>query len=215
MSYDVKEVKDAGDGHWHAIVNRVGGVDDDYLTTRHGPCPRCGGTDRWRVFNDFAHTGGAMCNQCGKFADGVALIMWLLGIGFPDALEKIGVFLGVKPKTKKTKQKGGKRKWTPDEQLEFIQWSDQLAALWCLKKKPATPEAIKQLGGRMARYQGRHTVIAFPVTAEGRQQGWIVYNATGGTLPYKDGEKVEHLKVKVVSGSEKGFVRTDDEGVAK
>lgn len=56
------------------------------------------------------------------------------------------------------------------------------------------------------------TVSAFPVSSDGKPGGWIVYNATGGTLPYKSGETVEHLKVKTVSGSKHGFVRTDLSG---
>ena len=211
MSYDVKQVKAAAEGRWSEIVNRLAGVDARFLRPRHGPCPRCGGTDRWRVFGDFEKTGGGVCNQCGKFADGIDLMKWLLGINFSEALAKVGEFLGMQPQATRSsaRGRGGQRpQQTPDEQLEFIEWSDQLAAHWCQKKKPATPEGLKRLGARMARYQGRHTVIALPVVGQGQRQGWIVYNASGGTLPHKEDGIVEHLKVKNVSGTNKGFVIT-------
>ena len=35
----------------------------------HGPCPDCGGTDRFRAFDDVNDSGGLLCNQCGKRSD--------------------------------------------------------------------------------------------------------------------------------------------------
>jgi hypothetical protein len=54
-----------------------------------------GGTDGFRVFRDVAHTGGGICNSCGAFADGFALLRWLTGWTFPVALEAVGVSLGL------------------------------------------------------------------------------------------------------------------------
>jgi hypothetical protein len=98
--YNLASVKADAAHHWPAIINRVAGIDDDYLTTEHGRCPKCDGghtTDRWRVFGDFEETGGAVCNQCGKFGDGFALLQWYLGIGFPEAVRLVAEFLGTKP----------------------------------------------------------------------------------------------------------------------
>lgn len=97
--YDLRAVKSEATYHWPAIINRVAGIGDDYLTTAHGPCPKCGGNDRWRVFDDFDQTGGAICNQCGKFGDGLAVIQWHLGIGFPEAMRRVAEFLGTAPET--------------------------------------------------------------------------------------------------------------------
>lgn len=48
---------------------------------KHGPCPVHGGLndDAFRVFEDFAESGGAVCNTCGKFGTGFQLLMWLHG----------------------------------------------------------------------------------------------------------------------------------------
>ncbi len=62
-------------------------------------CPKCGGDDRWRGFEDFAETGGAICNQCGKgkngggMADGFSVLEWFHGWSFPETLRKVADYL--------------------------------------------------------------------------------------------------------------------------
>ncbi len=106
--YNLDDVKADALGHWSPIIERVAGVGDDHLSTVHGPCPKCGGTDRWRVFDDFEQTGGAICNQCGKFGDGVAVVMWMLGVPFLEAVRRVAEFLGTAPEgTTRGKGSGG------------------------------------------------------------------------------------------------------------
>jgi putative DNA primase/helicase len=57
-------------GRWHEILSRLG-VDTQFLRNRHGPCPICGGKDRFR-FDDRNGTGSYFCNGCGP---GVGLIL--------------------------------------------------------------------------------------------------------------------------------------------
>ena len=47
------------------------GVDARFLTGRHGPCPVCGGTDRFR-WDDKDGTGSFFCSGCGP-GDGFML----------------------------------------------------------------------------------------------------------------------------------------------
>ena len=61
---------------------------------RHGPCPKHGGKDGFRLFDD--GTGGAVCNTCGTFGDGFALLQWSLGISFPQARDRLAAYLGIK-----------------------------------------------------------------------------------------------------------------------
>jgi len=54
-----------------------------------GPCPKCGGTDRFHVKADWAY-----CNQCwpydnGKAHDAIAFVAWLDGCGFVEACHKL------------------------------------------------------------------------------------------------------------------------------
>ena len=62
---------------------------------RHVPCPVHGGQDGFRLFPDAAQSGGGICNSCGAKPDGFALLMWLKGWGFPEALAAVAGVLGL------------------------------------------------------------------------------------------------------------------------
>ena len=49
-------------GRWRAILPRVG-IGLEFLTRKNGPCPLCGGKDRWR-FLDYEGSGMWVCNRC-------------------------------------------------------------------------------------------------------------------------------------------------------
>jgi putative DNA primase/helicase len=50
-------------GRWPDILSRLG-IDPEFLCNRHGPCPVCGGVDRFR-FDDREGRGSWICNRCG------------------------------------------------------------------------------------------------------------------------------------------------------
>ena len=83
---DVATVKAAAAGRWSDLLQRAG-VAPDLLDGRHHPCPKCGGTDRFRVVDLGA--GACLCGKCfrDRNGDGLAAVMWLLGLDFKDALE--------------------------------------------------------------------------------------------------------------------------------
>ncbi len=62
---------------------------------RHVPCPVHGGCDGFRLFNDAKSTGGGVCNTCGIFHDGFALLAWIKGWSFSRSVEEIGHVLGI------------------------------------------------------------------------------------------------------------------------
>ncbi len=196
---DVNDIKSAARGHWATILNRVAHISDDYITTDHVPCPRCGGTKPWRVYDDFAETGGALCNHCGKWGDGFGVIGWFLGVKFEEALALVADHLGIKPSDKPKRLPGVKISRpriikaieTKASDIAPIAWNDMQVALWCRTKKPITPDALKACGAYVARYKGKYTVIAIPCG-----KNWTLYNITGGTLP---GAEKEWVKVKNVN----------------
>jgi DNA primase len=51
-----------------------------------GPCPFCGGKDRFRAWPLEGRTGAFWCRSCGKHGDGLQLIRDLQGLTFPEAL---------------------------------------------------------------------------------------------------------------------------------
>ncbi|KAA6183703.1 hypothetical protein F2Q65_14780 [Thiohalocapsa marina] len=59
----------------------------------HGPRPGSHRGDGFRLFADVDATGGGICATCGAFPDGLALLQWLFGWSFPEALRQTaGVF---------------------------------------------------------------------------------------------------------------------------
>jgi P4 family phage/plasmid primase-like protien len=215
MGIDVKTAKAAASGRWHEIADRVLGISDDFLSAKHGPCPKCGGTDRWRVFDDFRETGGAVCNQCGKFGDGFEVARWFRSWGLDEAITRVCDHLGVVD-SKKPKASPGKSspktkapvKRSFDE-LEFIPWRDRQFAMWAATKRPITKEGVILAGGQFAKYRGL-TVLAIPIQGrDGTPSGYAIYNATGGTIDYRPEKDapVEKLKVKVIGAAkESGWI---------
>src|SRR5215467_14624886 len=58
-------------GRWREILPLFG-IDSRFLKNKHGPCPLCGGKDRFR-FDDKNGEGTYYCNQCGP-GPGVMLL---------------------------------------------------------------------------------------------------------------------------------------------
>jgi KaiC/GvpD/RAD55 family RecA-like ATPase len=95
---DIDAIKAACRGRWLDVLSRLCGVLPDLLDGKNHPCPKCGGTDRFRMID--ADDGALFCNQCFKTGngDGIAAVMWLTGANFPQAAEMIGSHVGVTAK---------------------------------------------------------------------------------------------------------------------
>lgn len=87
-------------GRWLAILPALG-VRAEYLTGRHGPCPFCGGVDRWR-FTNRNGDGVWICNQCGA-GDGVELVKRFLKVDFREAMFAIENVLRLAPPSNEPK----------------------------------------------------------------------------------------------------------------
>lgn len=79
-------IHDIARGKWRSILPALG-VPMSALKNTHGPCPMCGGVDRYR-FDDKGGSGSYYCNQCGS-GSGVDLVMGVLGIDFAEARKRI------------------------------------------------------------------------------------------------------------------------------
>ena len=82
----VDEVKRAAHGRWPGVLAAFG-IPAEMLVNRHGPCPMCGGTDRFR-FDDRHGNGEYYCNGCGA-GDGFRLLEKHLGWDFPRAAREV------------------------------------------------------------------------------------------------------------------------------
>lgn len=85
----------AAKGKWRGILLHLG-IPSESLRNKHGPCPMCGGVDRFRWDNKDGR-GTFICNQCGA-GDGMKLAVDFTGRPFPEVAGQIDVILGnVKP----------------------------------------------------------------------------------------------------------------------
>ena len=48
---DVEALKGQAAGRWRELLSTLGGVPADVLDGKNHPCPRCGGTDRFRMID--------------------------------------------------------------------------------------------------------------------------------------------------------------------
>lgn len=89
-------VQSEAKGRWPAILPALG-IDKKFLSNRHGPCPLCGGNDRFR-FDDKEGRGTWYCNQCGA-GDGFDLVMKVNRLEFKDAAREVQKHVGGAPVT--------------------------------------------------------------------------------------------------------------------
>lgn len=86
-----ERTRDAAKGKWRGVLMEMG-VPSDVLRDRHGPCPMCGGSDRFR-FDNKRGEGTWICNQCGA-GDGLSLAIAVTGKPFADVAAQIDALLG-------------------------------------------------------------------------------------------------------------------------
>jgi putative DNA primase/helicase len=91
---------------WREILPQFG-IDTRFLTNKHGPCPLCGGKDRFR-FDNKEGTGSYFCGQCGPGA-GLILVRKLKGWDYATACAAIDQIIGTdwKPAPPAPKRQNG------------------------------------------------------------------------------------------------------------
>lgn len=78
-------------GKWPGILAALG-VDERFLGRKHGACPFCGGTDRFR-FDDKNGSGSFICSHCGA-GSGMDFLMKLFGWPFKEAASNVDRVMG-------------------------------------------------------------------------------------------------------------------------
>lgn len=82
---------DAARGKWRGILLALG-IEDRFLSGKHGPCPMCEGRDRFRWDNKDGG-GGFICNVCGA-GNGFDLLMRVKGWDFATTAREIDKVVG-------------------------------------------------------------------------------------------------------------------------
>lgn len=77
--------------NWPEILPHFG-ISPEYLINRHGPCPICGGKDRFR-FDNKEGSGSFICNHCGA-GTGLKLVQLYTGLARKEIRRKIALIDG-------------------------------------------------------------------------------------------------------------------------
>lgn len=90
------EVRDLALNHWSEIL-MAAGIGKDFLRNKHGPCPVCGGKDRYR-FDDKEGSGSYFCgNPHHGSGDGFKLLMSYRECNFAEAAQFVRDYFGERP----------------------------------------------------------------------------------------------------------------------
>ena len=125
------EAREIAKGRWREILPAFG-VESRFLVNKHGPCPLCGGKNRFR-FDDLNQLGCYYCSQCGH-GDGFNLIAKITGLPFHELAERVRQMLG-----------HGNQYVGPTGDLDELRQREKMQGLW----QGATPP---KLYGAVAAY---------------------------------------------------------------
>lgn len=124
--YSFDELKERCMGRWEEILSGLSTVDISQAlgSRKHVKCHNDHGKtkNQFRFFGDFHSTGGGVCNTCGIFRDGFAILNYLNGWDYKTAVKRVAEYLGedpsehVKPKIRPSTPKP--RAFELDEQAE-------------------------------------------------------------------------------------------------
>ena len=150
-------------GRWREILPRLG-IDTRFLQNRHGPCPLCGGKDRFR-FDDKDGEGSYYCNQCGA-GSGVILVRKLRGWDYRTACDEIDKIIGDSepaPASGMTSANGDARRAKAIDRALAEATDSEVVSLYLPRRGLAVTSPVLR-GHRRCPYfdDGRHLVGRYP-----------------------------------------------------
>lgn len=97
MAVSFEQVRPVVQGRWLGVLTQLAPALSEAVEKhpRHVPCPVHGGQDGFRLYKNADETGGGICNSCGPYPDGFALLAWVNGWSLPDTLQAVANHLGV------------------------------------------------------------------------------------------------------------------------
>ncbi len=202
MKLEVSILKEHASGRWSEVIRSLAPQLSSTIERgrRHGPCDLCGGKDRCRCHNNFAESGGIICNQCVGGADGFAVLCWANSWTFRESLKAVASYVGLNdasilPPVNRTSRPQPKKGW--------VRELKQLEQTWC--------EAQSGTSRLQQYFEFRRLSIAPPNTLR-----------LHPNLPYyNEGSEITHhpaMLAQIIRGDELvGIHRTylDDEGSGK
>lgn len=178
---------DAARGRWVGILSSLG-VGDNFLRNRHGPCPFCGGKDRYR-FDDKDGNGTWFCSACGH-GRGIEFLMRFKACDFKAACALIDPLVG------SAKMETRREKTDPRPRLRKV-WSESVPH----EDGDAVAQYLRGRGLDVGGSLRTHSGIAY--FDNGQRSG--VYPAMVAMMQDKNGE-AKSLHITYLSGAGKASV---------
>jgi len=120
---------------WPVILKQLG-IRESALRNKHGPCPACGGTDRFR-FDNRRERGDYFCNHCGA-GDGFTLLQRVYSWTFSEARRRVmraaglaGEELTRSPARASSAPKGGAKNMSEPPERVLRVWRERCAVADC------------------------------------------------------------------------------------
>jgi putative DNA primase/helicase len=140
------------EGKWADIYGALApefsdAMDAALTPTPHVPCPVHGGRDGFRLYKDFASTGGGVCNTCGAFRNGVSLLAWLRDVTTKQSFRMAAEFLEQGEAAGITYREAPKPK--PVDPAKLAENRKKLIAAWKASKAPAGTQVEDYLAARL------------------------------------------------------------------
>jgi len=184
------EVRDkilqAMNGRWRELLGKY--MPAEHLTGKHCGCPFCGGKDRFRAFGDFEETGGTVCNQCGKNANGIDTLMKARKVEFKDALDELQQLTGIKSEKRISSV-------TSKEAVKYVrlQWA-AFVPLFEAKNKGCTELGLQRAGAMLCNVSYDSNVFAIPTINQQLDvvKSCVLLSAHSKHLLTRDGNKIRH-----------------------
>lgn len=127
------KAEDLAYGRWPDILQACG-IEQSHFNGRHGPCPLCGGKDRYRWSNK---DGGLwVCNFCteGRWANGFKLLMERMGYShFREAADHVRAYFNGSSGTVATALTRPRRESEPA--LDVERSLKRMTALWAASRE--------------------------------------------------------------------------------
>lgn len=221
-------VRDSARYCWRWLLPALG-IADGFLNKHHGPCPVCGGTDRFR-FDDKEGRGTFFCGRCGA-GDGFRLLELANGWTAKRTLHAVSEALKIAPTVVAATGQAGQRKAPASPSTDRQKQRAKLNRIW----KESTPVAEGTVGWQYItqtrgiplasipgtirqhpaltywergadgkpRNRGQHPVLVIQVAgADGKPVGLrlIYLTADGQKLPVSEPKKLQVIEPGATTG---------------
>ncbi|HBM2295318.1 TPA: hypothetical protein LUL88_004433 [Escherichia coli] len=188
MNYDKNEVIPKMAGLWKSFYVKELGWNDRHISKKHGPCPCCFGTDRFRFTDEIGSekgNGAAVCSKCGSDS-GIGWVMKCTGLSFADSVNLLGDWLNLTPIeviVKANKQASRTKRYKMGAQVDHEKVLEVMERTKRVESSPLTT------------YEGIYDAFGFDV---GIAKNGSMIHAIPCSMVYEDGLSDEFCNVMFI-----------------